>query len=84
MLAQRQPVVLLVEDESAQREVLSYNLEAEGFTVVIAVSGDEALLLVQEEAPDLILLDWMLPNVSANKGAARNPRYPDRDAVGAL
>ena len=64
MLAQRQPVVLLVEDESAQREVLSYNLEAEGFTVVIAVSGDEALLLVQEEAPDLILLDWMLPNVS--------------------
>ena len=64
MLAQRQPVVLLVEDESAQREVLSYNLEAEGFAVVSAVSGDEALVLVQEEAPDLILLDWMLPNVS--------------------
>jgi two-component system, OmpR family, phosphate regulon response regulator PhoB len=64
MLAQRQPVVLLVEDESAQREVLSYNLEAEGFAVVTAVSGDEALVLVQEEAPDLILLDWMLPNVS--------------------
>ena len=64
MLAQRQPVVLLVEDESAQREVLSYNLEAEGFAVVSAVSGDEALLLVQEEAPDLIVLDWMLPNVS--------------------
>lgn len=64
MQVHRQPVVLLVEDESAQREVLSYNLEAEGFAVVVAVSGDEALLLVQEEAPDLILLDWMLPNVS--------------------
>lgn len=64
MVTQRQPVVLLVEDESAQREVLSYNLEAEGFAVVVAVSGDEALLMVQEEAPDLILLDWMLPNVS--------------------
>ena len=64
MLAQRQPVVLLVEDESAQREVLTYNLEAEGFSVVSAVSGDEALLMVQEEVPDLILLDWMLPNVS--------------------
>lgn len=64
MLAQRQPVVLLVEDESAQREVLTYNLEAEGFTVASAASGDEALLMVQEEAPDLILLDWMLPNVS--------------------
>ncbi|MDX5357340.1 MAG: phosphate regulon transcriptional regulator PhoB [Rhodobacterales bacterium] len=64
MLAQRQPVVLLVEDESAQREVLSYNLEAEGFAVVTAVNGDEALLMVHEEAPDLVLLDWMLPNVS--------------------
>lgn len=64
MMAQRPPVVLLVEDESAQREVLTYNLEAEGFTVATAVSGDEALLMVQEESPDLILLDWMLPNVS--------------------
>jgi two-component system phosphate regulon response regulator PhoB len=64
MMAQRPPVVLLVEDESAQREVLTYNLEAEGFTVATAVSGDEALLMVQEENPDLILLDWMLPNVS--------------------
>jgi two-component system phosphate regulon response regulator PhoB len=64
MLAQRQPVVLLVEDENAQREVLTYNLEAEGFSVATATSGDEALLMVQEEAPDLILLDWMLPNVS--------------------
>jgi len=63
-MAQRPPVVLLVEDESAQREVLTYNLEAEGFTVATAVSGDEALLMVQEENPDLILLDWMLPNVS--------------------
>jgi len=64
MLAQKQPTVLLVEDESAQRDVLTYNLEAEGFVVVSARSGDEAILLVQEEAPDLILLDWMLPNVS--------------------
>ncbi|MDR5652764.1 phosphate regulon transcriptional regulator PhoB [Ruixingdingia sedimenti] len=64
MQVQRQPRVLLVEDESAQREVLTYNLEAEGFEVITAVTGDEALLLIQEEAPDLILLDWMLPNVS--------------------
>ncbi|MBM3612569.1 MAG: phosphate regulon transcriptional regulatory protein PhoB [Alphaproteobacteria bacterium] len=64
MLAQRQPVIVLVEDESAQREVLSYNLEAEGFTVVPATSGDEALIVIREETPDLILLDWMLPGVS--------------------
>jgi len=59
-----QPTVLLVEDEPAQREVLSYNLEADGFRVTSAENGEEALLLVDEEAPDLIVLDWMLPNVS--------------------
>jgi two-component system, OmpR family, phosphate regulon response regulator PhoB len=59
-----QPLVLLVEDEPAQREVLSYNLAAEGFRVITAVDGDEAMLLAGEEVPDLILLDWMLPNLS--------------------
>jgi two-component system phosphate regulon response regulator PhoB len=59
-----QPTVLLVEDEPAQREVLSYNLEADGFRVTTAENGEEALLLVDETAPDLIVLDWMLPNVS--------------------
>lgn len=58
------PKVLLVEDEPAQREVLAYNLEAEGFEVARAESGDDALLLVDEETPDVILLDWMLPGVS--------------------
>ena len=64
-MARRQtPCVLIVEDEGAQLEVLKYNLEAEGFDVVMAENGDEALLLVVEEDPDLIVLDWMLPNVS--------------------
>ncbi|HKK84444.1 MAG TPA: phosphate regulon transcriptional regulator PhoB [Roseovarius sp.] len=58
------PTVLLVEDEPAQREVLAYNLEAEGFRVARAENGEEALMLVEEGAPDLIVLDWMLPNVS--------------------
>ena len=61
MAAHQQPCVLVVEDESAQREVLKYNLEAEGFGVVMAENGDEALLLVREENPDLIVLDWMHP-----------------------
>ncbi|TRW99608.1 phosphate regulon transcriptional regulatory protein PhoB [Paracoccus sp. M683] len=64
MASQQTPLVLVVEDEGAQREVLRYNLEAEGFGVVMAENGDEALLLVAEEQPDLIVLDWMLPNVS--------------------
>ena len=58
------PSVLVVEDETAQLEVLTYNLEAEGFRVTKADNGDEALLLVDETNPDIILLDWMLPGVS--------------------
>ena len=63
-MAADQPTVLIVEDEPAQREVLAYNLEAEGFRVSRAENGEEALLLIAEEAPDLIVLDWMLPNDS--------------------
>jgi two-component system phosphate regulon response regulator PhoB len=59
-----QPRVLVVEDEPAQREVLAYNLEAEGFAVSRADNGEEALLLVDEIAPDIIVLDWMMPNLS--------------------
>ena len=59
-----QPTVLLVEDEAAQREVLGYNLEAEGFRVARAENGEEALMLMNEENPDIVVLDWMLPNVS--------------------
>ena len=58
------PHVLIVEDEPAQREVLSYNLEAEGFRVTMAADGEEALLYVAEDAPDLVVLDWMLPQLS--------------------
>ncbi|MDA7424288.1 phosphate regulon transcriptional regulator PhoB [Thalassococcus lentus] len=58
------PLVLVVEDEPAQREVLGYNLEAEGFRVARAADGEEGLLLLDEETPDIIVLDWMLPTVS--------------------
>ena len=64
MIGAEQPLVLVVEDEPAQREVLSYNFEAEGFRVAQAGNGEEALILVDEVAPDVIVLDWMLPNVS--------------------
>lgn len=59
-----QPHVLIVEDEPAQRELLAYNLEAEGFRTSQAEDGEEALVMIAEEAPDVIVLDWMLPSVS--------------------
>jgi len=58
------PTVLLVEDEPAQRELLAYNLEAEGFDVIAADNGEDGLILVDENDPDLIVLDWMMPQLS--------------------
>jgi two-component system phosphate regulon response regulator PhoB len=77
MTPAQQPCVLVVEDESAQREVLRYNLEAEGFRVAMAINGDEALLMVKEEKPDLIVLDWMLPNVSGIEICRRVKANPE-------
>ncbi|MDD8022117.1 MAG: phosphate regulon transcriptional regulator PhoB [Paracoccaceae bacterium] len=77
----QQPCVLVVEDESAQREVLQYNLEAEGFRVAMAVNGDEALLMVKEEKPDLIVLDWMLPNVSGIEICRRVKANPETRGI---
>jgi len=57
-------MVLIVEDEPPQAELLSYNLEKEGFRVLIAQDGEEGLLMAQESTPDAIVLDWMLPGLS--------------------
>lgn len=59
-----QPSVLVVEDEPAQREVLAYNLAAEGLTVRAAENGEDALMQVREARPDLVILDWMMPLMS--------------------
>ena len=63
-MADPKPHVLIVEDEAALVIMLRYNLESEGYRVSEAVDGEEAILLVIEEPPDLILLDWMLPSLS--------------------
>ena len=76
-----QPVVLLVEDEPAQRAVLSYNLEAEGFAVQTADNGEDALLLIAESAPDLILLDWMMPHVSGIEVCRRLRARPETRGI---
>ena len=58
------PSILVVEDEQALGLLLSYNLEAEGFTVERVERGDEAEVRLSEMPPDLVILDWMLPGVS--------------------
>lgn len=58
------PNVLVVEDESALVTLLRYNLERAGYDVRVAMDGEEALLSAAEQTPDLVLLDWMLPQLS--------------------
>jgi len=58
------PLILIVEDEPSLAELLRYNVEKEGYRVAEAHDGEEALVMVQEELPQLVLLDWMLPKVS--------------------
>jgi two-component system phosphate regulon response regulator PhoB len=76
------PYVLIAEDESAVSELLQYNLKREDYEVAIAHDGEEALLMMEERAPDLLLLDWMLPKVSGIEVCRRvrsggvNPNLP--------
>ena len=58
------PVILVVEDEPAQMEMLQYNLINNGYSVACTDDGEEAVLMVEELSPDLVLLDWMLPGLS--------------------
>lgn len=56
--------ILIVEDEPSMVELLRYNLESEGFQVTSATDGEEAMLSIEEQKPDMVLLDWMLPKLS--------------------
>ncbi len=56
--------ILVVEDDPSLMELLHYNLEAAGYAVSTADAGEPARLLLAEELPDLVILDWMLPDIS--------------------
>lgn len=73
---QAQPLILLIEDESALVTMLRYNLEKEGFRVVDVGDGEEALSIVGERKPDLIILDWMLPSLSGIEVCRQLRRKP--------
>ncbi len=69
--------ILIIEDEAAVVTLLKYNLEKSGYEVQVAMDGEEGLLMVEEEKPDLLLVDWMLPHVSGVEICRRLRRLPD-------
>jgi two-component system phosphate regulon response regulator PhoB len=58
------PRIMVVEDEEPLGVLLRYNLESEGYQVEVVTRGDEAEIRLQENVPDLLVLDWMVPAVS--------------------
>ncbi len=71
------PHVLVIEDEDALSALLQYNLDKEGYSVTIAADGEEGLVVIDEKAPDLVVLDWMLPKVSGVEVCRRLRARPE-------
>lgn len=68
--------ILVVEDEDAIRAMLIMVLEQAGFTPIAAMDAQEAQKALDDELPDLILLDWMLPGISGVEWARRLKKEP--------
>lgn len=73
--------VLVVEDDPEICTLLRYNLEASGYSVAEANDGEQAELQLKEHAPDLLLLDWMLPEMSGIELLRRVRRWPETQAL---
>lgn len=71
------PYILVIEDEDALSTLLQYNLQKEGYEVVIAADGEEGLMQAEERLPDLVILDWMLPKVSGIEVCRRLRSRPE-------
>ena len=56
--------ILIADDEPNQLELMAFNLKSSGFICIKARNGEEALELIEENSPDLVILDWMMPNMS--------------------
>jgi len=77
----RGPLVLVVDDDPQVREVVRVNLEIEGYGVREAANAEEGLAAVDDDAPDLILLDVMMPQVD---GWEMLRRVQERHGVGSI
>ena len=73
--------ILIVEDEEPLALLLRYNLESEGYEVETLVRGDEADIRLREAAPDLVVLDWMLPGLSGIELCRRLRARPETKAL---
>ena len=70
------PKILLVEDDANLVELICYNLEKEGFDTIRTGDGEEALMLAEDEKPDLVIIDWMIANLSGIEVCRRLRRSP--------
>lgn len=73
--------IMVVEDEEPLGILLQYNLEAEGYQVEVISRGDEADLRLQEQVPDLLVLDWMVPGVSGIELCRRLRQRPETERL---
>jgi two-component system phosphate regulon response regulator PhoB len=72
---------MVVEDEESLGVLLRYNLESEGYQVEVVTRGDEAEIRLQENVPDLLVLDWMLPAVSGIELCRRLRMRPETERL---
>lgn len=75
------PKVMVVEDEEPLGVLLRYNLESEGYQVEVVTRGDEAEIRLQENVPDLLVLDWMVPALSGIELCRRLRMRPDTERL---
>jgi CheY-like chemotaxis protein len=72
----RKPTILIVDDELANRKLLETLLRPEGYETICTASGDEALVSIERSAPDLILLDVMMPGMDGLQVASKLKANP--------
>ena len=80
-MAMTKPRLLLVEDDRALADLLIWHFSREGYDIVRTADGDEALLLAEEQTPDLVILDWMIEGVTGIEVCRRLRRRPSTAAV---
>lgn len=75
------PKILYVEDDEMNRDMLSRRLERKGYQVVLAMDGEQGVVMAMSEAPDLILMDLSLPVLDGWEAARRLKESPQTRAI---